>query len=101
VSPAVIQTPILDGMAASTVDYMNDKIPMGRVGQPEEVAAVVHFLSSDDASFLTSQCYDVTGGRATYKPTNTYFSSRNDIASALGISICNNFFSFNVCSIMA
>ena len=66
VSPAVIQTPILDGMASSTVDYMISKIPMGRVGKPEEVAAVVHFLASDDAGFVTGQCYDVSGGRATY-----------------------------------
>ena len=66
VSPAVIQTPILDGMASSTVEYMISKIPMGRVGKPEEVAAVVHFLASDDAGFVTGQCYDVSGGRATY-----------------------------------
>ena len=66
VSPAVIQTPILEGMASSTVDYMISKIPMGRVGKPEEVAAVVHFLASDDAAFVTGQCYDVSGGRATY-----------------------------------
>ena len=66
VSPAVIETPILAGMAQSTVDYMVSKIPLGRVGKPEEVAAVVNFLAADEASFVTGQCYDVSGGRATY-----------------------------------
>lgn len=66
VSPAVIETPIMDGMAQSTIDYMVSKIPLGRIGKPMEVAAVVNFLASDEASFVTGQCYDVSGGRATY-----------------------------------
>ncbi len=66
ISPAVIQTRILDQMAPETVQYMVDRIPMGRVGQPEEVAALVHWLASDDCSFTTGQCLDISGGRATY-----------------------------------
>ena len=66
VAPAVIESPLLEGLAQETIDYMVSRIPMGRVGTVEEVAAVVHFLASDDASFVTAQCYDVSGGRATY-----------------------------------
>jgi 3-oxoacyl-[acyl-carrier protein] reductase len=66
VSPAVIATPILDGLPQTTIDYMVSRIPMGRTGKPEEVAALVHFLASAEASFTTGQCYDISGGRATY-----------------------------------
>ncbi|MCE9533263.1 MAG: SDR family oxidoreductase [Planctomycetes bacterium] len=66
ISPAVIHTPILDGLPQSTVDYMVSRIPMGRTGKPEEVASLVHFLVSGEASFTTAQCYDISGGRSTY-----------------------------------
>jgi NAD(P)-dependent dehydrogenase (short-subunit alcohol dehydrogenase family) len=66
VSPAVIATPILDGIPQATIDYMVSRIPIGRTGKPEEVAALVHYLASSEASFTTGQCYDISGGRATY-----------------------------------
>ena len=66
ISPAVIHTPILDGLPQSQVDYMVSRIPMGRVGKPAEVASLVHFLASNEASFTTAQCYDISGGRSTY-----------------------------------
>ena len=66
VAPAVIRTKILEQLTPAQVDYMVQRIPMKRTGQPEEVAAVVHFLASRDCSFVTGQCYDVSGGRATY-----------------------------------
>jgi 3-oxoacyl-[acyl-carrier protein] reductase len=66
ISPAVIQTPILEAMSRETVQYMISRIPMGRTGKIEEIAALVHFLASREASFTTGQCYDISGGRATY-----------------------------------
>jgi 2-dehydro-3-deoxy-L-rhamnonate dehydrogenase (NAD+) len=66
ISPAVIHTPILDQLDQKTIDYMVSRIPLGRTGKPEEVAALVHYLASGEASFTTAQCYDISGGRATY-----------------------------------
>jgi len=66
VSPAVVRTKILEQLTEQQVTYMTDKIPMRRTGEPWEIAAVVHFLASPDCSFVTAQCYDASGGRATY-----------------------------------
>ena len=65
VTPAVIQT----GMISSDPEqakHLAKLIPMGRIGRPEEVAAMVHWLASDDASFSTGAIFDLSGGRATY-----------------------------------
>ena len=66
VAPAVVRTKILEQLTPQQISYMTEKIPMRRTGQPEEIAAVVHFLASPDCSFVTGQCYDASGGRATY-----------------------------------
>lgn len=66
ISPAVVRTPILDDVPQATIDYMVSRIPVGRTGKVEEIAALVHFLASSEASFTTGQCYDISGGRATY-----------------------------------
>jgi 3-oxoacyl-[acyl-carrier protein] reductase len=66
IAPAVVRTHILDQLTPEQVDYMTQRIPMRRTGSPEEIAAVAHFLASPDCSFVTGQCYDASGGRATY-----------------------------------
>ncbi len=66
VSPAVVQTKILEQLTPEQISYMTERIPMQRTGKPAEIAAVVHFLASPDSSFVTAQCYDASGGRATY-----------------------------------
>jgi 3-oxoacyl-[acyl-carrier protein] reductase len=66
VTPAVIETEILQQVSEEHIAYMTSRIPMGRVGQPEEVAALVSFLCSREISFSTGAVFDISGGRATY-----------------------------------
>jgi 3-oxoacyl-[acyl-carrier protein] reductase len=66
VAPAVIETPILEGLTPEHVDYMVERIPIGRVGTAEEVAALICWLASDECSFSTGATYDISGGRAVY-----------------------------------
>jgi 3-oxoacyl-[acyl-carrier protein] reductase len=66
VAPAVIETPILDGITDEHIGYMVERIPMGRMGEPEEVAALICWLASDECSFSTGATFDVSGGRAVY-----------------------------------
>ncbi len=66
IAPAVIETPILAQLSQEHIDYMVSKIPLGRLGQPDEVAELICFLASEDMSFSTGACFDISGGRATY-----------------------------------
>lgn len=66
ITPAVIETEILAQVSDEHKAYMLSKIPMGRMGQPQEVAALVSWLCSDQCSFSTGAVFDISGGRATY-----------------------------------
>jgi 3-oxoacyl-[acyl-carrier protein] reductase len=66
ITPAVIETEILKQVSQEHLNYMTSKIPMGRVGQPQEVAALAAFLCSDELTFSTGATFDLSGGRATY-----------------------------------
>jgi 2-dehydro-3-deoxy-L-rhamnonate dehydrogenase (NAD+) len=66
VAPAVIETPILEGISEDHVAYMLQRIPLGRMGKAEEVASLVAFLASEELSFSTGATFDISGGRATF-----------------------------------
>ncbi len=66
IAPAVIETPILAGMSDEHVEYMVERIPLGRMGSPDEVAALACWLASEECSFSTGATFDISGGRAVY-----------------------------------
>jgi 3-oxoacyl-[acyl-carrier protein] reductase len=66
IAPAVIETPILAGLSDEHVDYMVERIPMGRMGSADEVASLACWLASEECSFSTGATYDISGGRAVY-----------------------------------
>lgn len=66
VTPAAVKTPIFEQVAQSHIDFMLSKIPMGRFGLVEEIAATVVWMCTEDCSFTTGAVFDLSGGRATY-----------------------------------
>src|SRR5471030_98358 len=66
ITPATFESPILDQLPKSQIDYMLSKIPMNRFGEVEEVAEMVAWLASPLCTFATGAAFDLSGGRATY-----------------------------------
>jgi len=66
ITPATFESPILDQLPKSQIDYMRSRIPMGRLGHAEESAALVCWLASEECSFSTAATFDISGGRTTY-----------------------------------
>jgi 3-oxoacyl-[acyl-carrier protein] reductase len=66
ITPATFESPILQQLPKSQVDYMRSRIPMGRLGEVPEVAALTCWLVSDECTFSTAATFDISGGRTTY-----------------------------------
>jgi 2-dehydro-3-deoxy-L-rhamnonate dehydrogenase (NAD+) len=66
VTPAAVKTAIFDQMSQQHIQFMLSKIPIGRFGTPEEVAALVAWLCTEECSFSTGAVFDLSGGRSTY-----------------------------------
>ncbi len=66
VTPAAVRTAIFEQMTQAHIDFMLSKIPLGRFGEVEEIAAMVAWLASRECSFSTGAVFDLSGGRATY-----------------------------------
>src|SRR5437763_14717425 len=66
VTPAAVRTAIFAQMTQAHIDYMLSKIPMGRFGEPNEIAALATWLATEECSFSTGAVFDLSGGRSTY-----------------------------------
>jgi NAD(P)-dependent dehydrogenase (short-subunit alcohol dehydrogenase family) len=66
ITPTALATDMVKSFPQKTVDYILEQTPMGRIGAPEELAAMVAFMCSEDCSFTTGGVFDISGGRATY-----------------------------------
>jgi NAD(P)-dependent dehydrogenase (short-subunit alcohol dehydrogenase family) len=66
VTPAAVKTGMFAQMTQSHIDFMLSKIPMGRFGEVEEIAAMVAWLCTEECSFSTGAVFDLSGGRAVY-----------------------------------
>ena len=66
VAPAAVKTAIFDQMSKAHIAFMLSKIPIGRFGEPEEIAGMVAWLCTEECSFSTGAVFDLSGGRATY-----------------------------------
>jgi acetoacetyl-CoA reductase/3-oxoacyl-[acyl-carrier protein] reductase len=62
VAPGFIATEMLEHVPEKVLDGIKEKIPVGRLGRPDEIARVVHFLAGDQSSFITGATWDVNGG---------------------------------------
>lgn len=66
VTPAAVKTAIFDQMTQAHIDFMLSRIPLGRFGTVDEIAALVAWLCTEECSFSTGAVFDLSGGRATY-----------------------------------
>ena len=66
VTPAVVQTRLLEEFTQEQIDYMVSRIPIGRTGEIEEIASLVAWICSTECSFSTGAVFDISGGRSTY-----------------------------------
>ena len=66
ITPATFESPILSQLPQSQIDYMRSRIPIGRLGEAAESAALVCWLASEECSFSTAATFDISGGRTTF-----------------------------------